>query len=74
MKNNVCGFLKTKSVTRRSAAGSASRSGREGRGFKSRRLDQKCRNLSKRQIAAFAFYKVGIGIIIEMNGRWSYGK
>ena len=32
-------YLKIKK-SRRSAAGSASRSGREGRGFKSRRLDQ----------------------------------
>ena len=49
-------------------------SGRWGRGFDPRRLDQKCRNLSKRQIAAFSFYKVDMGIVIEMNGRRSYDK
>jgi len=30
--------------------------------------------LSKRQIAAFSFYKVDMGIVIEMNGRRSYDK
>ena len=63
-------LVKSVETTRRSAAGSALRSGRKGRGFESRRLDQK----SKTPFGVLLFYFYDKATGFEGGSRFARAK